>query len=48
MVLMLFPPQKFVYPPYCYYRLQEIKMYTVGVIMNGTPFTNFVKISELV
>lgn len=48
MVLLSFPYQKFVCPPYCYNLTRDIKNYDAGVVSNGVTFMpKFMKINQL-
>jgi hypothetical protein len=45
----IFPYQKFVCPPYCYYRVQEINTNEGGMVSNGKTFIlKFMKIDQFV
>lgn len=49
MVIVLFPPHKFVHLPCCYYPLQDVTKYKVGLSSNDIAFIqNFMKIVQLV
>jgi hypothetical protein len=49
MALVSLPLYKFLRPPCCYYRLQEIKKYEFGVATNGIlPMPDFIKIRPAV
>jgi hypothetical protein len=46
--LVWLPPHKFMHPPCCYYWLQEIRIYEVGMASSGILFVpKFVKIGPL-